>query len=203
MRFKLAAMLVAVAAIAGFSPAVAQEAPTPDSNMLAEILKSDIAPERLALGLQLVKLSGTGRTFDEVLPNIAMEAKNAFIRANPQMQLGIINVVDRVALGLVNRRPELDDYLARVWASGFTNEEMQELIVFYSSETGRKFAELHPQLIGVEMAAAQEWGRSVSRELTQKVSVELRLSLRAEEEALRGDTAGPAAAAPAEAAPAQ
>ncbi len=40
--------------------------------------------------MQLVKLSGTARIFDEVLPNIADQAKNAFIRANPQMQLGII-----------------------------------------------------------------------------------------------------------------
>ena len=200
MRYTLAALLIAVAVVAGFNTAIAQDAPARQGNKLGEILKDDIAPERLALGLQLVQLSGTGRTFNEVLPNIAAEAKNAFIRANPQMQLGIIDVVDRIALGLVSRRPELDNYLARVWASGFTNEEMQELVEFYSSETGKKFAELHPQLLGVEMAAAQEWGRSVSRELTQKVSVELRLSLEADEKALRGDTAGPAAA---EAAPAQ
>jgi hypothetical protein len=114
------------------------------------------------------------------------------------MQLGIIDVVDRVALDLVKRRPELDEYLARVWASGFTDDEMQELIDFYSTDTGKKYAELHPQLLGVELAAAQEWGRSITRELTARVSAELKSTMAAEQKALQGDTAGPAAAAPAQ-----
>lgn len=204
MRRMLAGILFAAAAVASFSAARAQDAPAipevpqgrelpaAQRNAFLEIMKGEIAPERLELGKQLVKLSGTGRTFDEVLPNIAAESKTAFIRANPQMQLGIIEVVDRIALQLVKRRSELDNYLARAWASGFTVEEMQALVAFYSSPAGKKFAELHPQLLGVELAAAQEWGRSVSRELTQRVADELKATLAAEQRALQGDTAGPA-----------
>jgi len=199
MKHRFAALLLATAALYAVYPAVAQEAkPAAERSKLGEILKGDISPESLALGKQLVKLTNTDRTFDEILPNIATEAKNGFIRANPQMQLGIIDVVDRVALDLVKRRPELDEYLARVWASGFSDEEMQELIDFYSTETGKKYAELHPQLLGVELAAAQEWGRSITRELTARVSAELKSTMAAEQKALQGDTAGPAATAPAQ-----
>ena len=192
MKNRLVAMILATAAWLAPYPALAQEAtPAKPEDRLGVILKGDIAPESLRLAKQLVKLTNTDRTFDELLPNIAAEAKNGFIRANPQMQLGIIDVVDRVALDLVKRRPELDEYLARVWASGFTDAEMQELIDFYSTETGKKYADLHPQLLAVEMAAAQEWGRSVTRELTAKVTAELRSTMAAEEKALQGDTAGP------------
>ena len=110
-----------------------------------------------------MELTGTARLFDELLPNIADQAKNNFIRANPQMQLGIISVVDKVAVQMVSRRPELDQYLARVWASGFTEEEMQELIDFYSTETGKKYAIALPQLLAVQTAAAKEWAKSVAR----------------------------------------
>ena len=48
--------------------------------------------------MKLVQVSGTARIFDEMLPTIADQAKNAFIRANPQMQLGIIGLVDTIAL---------------------------------------------------------------------------------------------------------
>ena len=61
-------------------------------------------------------MSGTARIFDTLLPDVADQAKKAFIRANPQMQLGIITIVDKVALEMVNRRPELDRWLARIWA---------------------------------------------------------------------------------------
>ena len=140
MRRLLAALLVAAAASAA-APALAQEAT--QGSALENIIEGEIAPERMALAMELVRITGIARTFDELLPNIADTAKNAFIRANPQMQLGIISVVDRIALQMVSRRPELDTYLARIWASGFTDEEMQELIDFYSSETGQEVCRQH------------------------------------------------------------
>ena len=190
MNRSFAAILVA-AAVLGFVPAAAQDA-APQNNAFANIIEGDLPPETRELAIQLVKLSGTSRMFDEVLPMVADQAKNAFIRANPQMQLGIIDVVDRVALSLVSRRAELDEYLAKVWAAGFTNEEMQELIDFYSSDTGKKYAQVHARLISVQTTAAQEWGKSVSDQLTAIVRQELDATLRAEQNALESDIAGPA-----------
>jgi hypothetical protein len=194
MKRLLAALVIATAASSGPLPALAQEAP--EESALQNILEGEVPEERMQLAMQLVRLTGTSRSFDELLPNIADQAKNAFIRANPQMQLGIIEVVDRIALTLVSRRPELDDYLARVWASGFTDGEMQELINFYSSDVGKKYADLLPELLAVQMGAAQEWGRSVGQELTQRVSEELRATMAAEESVLTGGEAPPAPATP-------
>jgi uncharacterized protein len=196
MKATLAALVVAVGAILG-GPVNAQDAQAPEVNSLQNILEAEIAPERLALAMKLVELSGTTRIFDEVLPSIAEDSKNRFIRANPQMQLGIIAVVDRIAVQLVSRRPELDQYLARVWASGFSDEEMQELVDFYSTEVGKKFSNALPQVLAVQTAAAQEWGKSVSEELNVKVQQELRAAMSAESEALQSDIAGPASETPA------
>lgn len=202
MKRSLAAILFAWAALCVWSPAMAQDAnapaaaPAADSagdNALNNIMTMDIPPEKLALGAKLVALTGTGRLFDELLPNIADQAKNNFIRANPQMQLGIISVVDKVAVQLVSRRKELDTYLARVWAAGFSEKEMQDLIDFYSSDTGKKFATEMPKILAVQTAAAQAWGKSVSEELTKKVQAELRAAMDAEQQALQNDVAGPAA----------
>ena len=196
MKATLAALVVAVGAILG-GPVNAQDAQAPEANSLQSILEAEIAPERMALAMKLVELSGTTRIFDEVLPSIAEDSKNRFIRANPQMQLGIIAVVDRIAVQLVSRRPELDQYLARVWASGFSDEEMQELVDFYSTEVGKKFSNALPQVLAVQTAAAQEWGKSVSEELNVKVQQELRAAMSAESEALQSDIAGPASETPA------
>lgn len=215
MKRRLAALIIATAAFGGFGLASAQDAAPPpqatdtpdalstqdaDLSAFQEILETDLPPETMQLALQLVRLSGIGRTFDELLPNIASQAKNAFIRANPQMQLGIIEMVDRTALTLVSRRRELDENLAKVWASGFTVEEMRELVEFYSSPTGQKYADLNAELLSVEMAAAQHWARSVNDELTQKVADELRASVAAEGRVLQGGgdvVAEPPAAEPA------
>jgi hypothetical protein len=202
MKRFIAGLVFVTAAATSLYSAVAQDSQPETASPLRQIVTGEISDESMALGMQLVKLSGNSGTFNVLLPNIADQAKNAFIKANPQMQLGVIEVVDRVALSLVSRRPDLDRALARIWASGFTNEEMQELIDFYGTETGKKFASLHPQLLTVQMATAQDWSRAVGAELTQKVSAELNAVVSAEQKALQGDIAGPASEAPAPA-PAQ
>lgn len=185
MKRLLAALLLATAAYGG-TPASAQDAEPPagqaaDGSAGAAEAQKELSPETLALALQVVRLSGSSRTFDELLPNIADEAKQAFVRANPQMQLGIIEVVDRVARELVARRPELDTYLAQIWGAAFSDEELQGLIEFYGSDTGKKLAALQNRILGVEMAAAQKWSRDIGRELTDKVTTELRATMSAEQ----------------------
>ena len=186
----LAAVVLASAAAFGWSGAFAQDAAQSEEPLL-NIIETELSPETQELATQLVQLSGAARMFDEVLPMIADQTKNAFIRANPDMQLGIISVVDQIAVSLVSRRPELDNYLARVWASAFTNDEMEELIAFYETDTGKKFGATLPRLLAVQAAAAQEWGKSVTAEMQEKVTAELRAAMSAEQKALQGDIAGP------------
>jgi len=196
MKRMLAALVVATAALGCCAPALAQQEGG-GTAALQELLKKDIPQEKIDRAMQLVRLSGMSRTFDQMLPTIADQAKNAFIRANPQMQLGIIEVVDRIALTMVSRRPELDQELARIWAAGYTDEELDQLIEFYNSDIGKKFADLQPKMLAVEVTAAQEWGRSVANELTTKVSDELKAFMAAEQQMLQGGDPG-AAPAPAQ-----
>jgi hypothetical protein len=191
MKRMIAALLVGVAAMAG-GVALAQN-DAADAPTLGQDVGGEIPQESLDLALQLVRLSGNSKTFDELLPNIADQAKNLFIRANPQMQLGIISIVDKLALTLVSRRPELDRQLARIWASGFTDDEMRELIAFYQSDTGKKFADAYPKVLAVEVATAQQWSRSVGEELTRLVREELLKAVQAERDQL---TVVPAPEAP-------
>jgi hypothetical protein len=192
MKVSFAALLIAFAAVA---PAYAQDTPTgTDSTALQKILQTELPPERMALATKLVQVSGVARVFDDVLPTIAEQSKNEFIRANPQMQLGIIAIVDKIAIQMVGRRPELDLFLARIWASGFTDEEMQALIDFYSSDAGKKFAARLPAMLAVQTSAAQQWGKSVADELNTRVQQELKATVAAEQNALQSDIAGPAPA---------
>ena len=196
MKVSFVALLISVGAMLGAIPAAAQDTTAEDASALQSIMETELSPERMEIAIKLVELSGTTRIFDTILPDIAEQSKTQFIRANPQMQLGIIAVVDRIAVQMVPRRKELDEYLARIWASGFSDEEMQELIDFYSSDVGKKFSNGLPQVLAVQTAAAQEWGKSVSDELNQKVQDELRAAMAAEQEALQSDIALPPAEQP-------
>ena len=153
-------------------------------------MKKDIPPEKIGAGDAARQAERHRRApSTRCFPTIADQAKNAFIRANPQMQLGIIEVVDRIALTLVSpasrARPVAGAHLGvRLHRRG----DATQLIDFYSSDVGKKFADLQPKMLAVEVTAAQEWGRSVADELTTKVQEELRAAMAAEQQMLQGDT---------------
>jgi hypothetical protein len=192
----LAVLIAALAAFGAAQPVLAQESAAPAAEA-AQQQPPEPSLEALELAQTLSDLTGTRRTYDTLLPNIADRAKTTFIRANPQMQLGIIDVVDKVALELVERRAELDRELARVWAIAFTEDELKELIAFYETETGKKLSSRHSKILALQMAQADRWAQAISAEMAQKVREQLQTEVRSEAQSLQG--AAPAApAAPAQ-----
>ncbi len=178
VRF-LAAIAVAFAAWTAGQPAAAQE----------------FDAEELDLARQVLDASRTGRPFDEILPDVASQAKTTYIRSNPQMQLGIIEVVDKVALDMVVYREELDTRLTEVWALAFDKDELRTLLEFYKTPAGKKFAVALPRLLTTQVGIADIWGRELGQEMHKRVGDELKALAAAEKNRLETDPGGGADAA--------
>lgn len=170
----LAAIAVAFAAWTAGYPVAAQE----------------IDAEELALARQVQDASRAGRPFDEILPNIADRAKTTFIRSNPQMQLGIIEVVDKAALDLVPRREDLDVKLAEVWALAFDKDELRTLLEFYNTPAGRKFGVILPRILTAQVGVADIWSREIGEEIFIRISDDLKAMASAEKKKLEGRPGG-------------
>ena len=130
--------------------------------------------------------SNTGRSFDEILPTVADRAKSTFIRANPQIQLGVIEAVDRVALDMVKNRQDLDEGLVRVWARAFDPAELTAILEFYQSPAGQKFAENYPKVISTQLAVADNWTKEIGGIMARRVREELRKMVSQDVKELRG-----------------
>jgi uncharacterized protein len=185
--------LVAVAAVllaAGpVAPAGAQEIQL--DTEYEGIPLEDVTDEHMQLARQTVAATKMTRPFDLLLPEIADRAKTTFIRSNPQMQLGIIDVVDRVALDIVERRGQLEEMVAEIWATSFTEEELREILAFYRTPLGRKYADLFPELLRAPMGAAELWGAVISEDLYNRVVRDLQRMAEEEGQRLQGLPAPP------------
>lgn len=192
MRFT-AVLGAGLLALALALPAAAQDQQQPSeddiSARISQALEEDpIDPERLRLARRVLDATDVTRPFDEILPDIADQAKTTLIRSNPQMQLGIINVVDRVALEMVERRAELENIMARIWAETFSDEELEELLGFYQSPIGRKYAQEFPLLLRAQIGAAEWWSRDISEDMFRRVQRELQQMAEAEGQQLQQAT---------------
>lgn len=62
--------------------------------------------------------------------------------------------------------PQLVDSIAVVYARNFTERELNDLLAFYRSPTGRRFRELQPTILTESTAIGQRWGMRIGAEIS-------------------------------------
>ncbi|MCF1505833.1 DUF2059 domain-containing protein [Afifella sp. H1R] len=183
--FRLSALcLLLLGAVVPVYPAAAQDAnPAPATGAPAE--PSDAQME---LARKVLSASDLSRSFDEILPEVADQAKMTLIRSNPQMQLGIIEIVDQVALDMVDRRAELEKRLARIWAINFSEGELNDLLTFFETDTGQKFTGTLVGLLSAQVSVSQAWAKEIGDEMLRRSTQKLQEISKNEAKSLQGET---------------
>lgn len=127
----------------------------------------------LELAKKLVKVIHATDDFDNFLPAEASNIKAQLVSKDPSHADKISKIVDQEALKLVHKRAELDEAAANVYASNFSDDELQAIYNFYSSSAGKKLLSTAPQTISSLVKSFQKWSAEISKELTANVSKEL------------------------------
>ena len=134
----------------------------------------EITPSQLAAALDVVRTSKTSQGFDNVLPSLAGQVENHLIRARPDLHTQITAAVEAMALKLADRRIDLDNDIARVWAKVYSEDELKTIAAFYKTPAGQKFLGLGPQVYNDTITAVKQWSDRVGAELLDKSREELK-----------------------------
>lgn len=159
MRAKaLVAVVLSLGMMAVSLPATAQELP----------------PEQLELARKYIDLTDRAAIFEITMVEIGVGTMRQIIQQNPE----IIDQTD-VAVGKVleefrDRKGELLNQFARVYAARFTIEELQDIVAFYESETGQKLASVNTEVNSELQAVMQVFTNNIRPEFFAKVRAELR-----------------------------
>jgi uncharacterized protein len=151
------------AAFFAISPVLAQTQPTLPP-----------PPENLAAARELIQVMKATDQFKVLLPTIMQALKPAFVQGRPEMEKdfdAILPAINGVAARRVN---ELAEALAVIYASNFSVGEIHDIAAFYRSPIGQKLLAQQPVIAHESMVAGQRWAQSLSSELRQAISEELR-----------------------------
>lgn len=149
----LGAVLLAVAA-----PAMAQEVP----------------PEQLALARKYVDLTDRAAVYEVTLVEIGIGTLRELTTQNPEIAEETDLAVGKVLEEYKDRKGELLDQFARVYAVRFTVEELQQIVDFYESPTGQKLAQANTEVNSDLQAVLQVFTNTTRTEFFAKVRAELR-----------------------------
>jgi uncharacterized protein len=115
-------------------------------------------PARVVLARQVLDAGGT------------VETMVAAIRANLPAQRAATPQVPaefwpKFEARLVEEVPRLVDSVAVLYAQKFTSEELNSLLAFYRSPTGRRLKALQPTLVQETAGIGQRWGMRIGQEV--------------------------------------
>lgn len=137
-------------------------------------MAQEISESRLAAAEAVAESAPALGNFDNILPGLSIEIKDRLIRARPDLYKEISEVVDDVALKLAVRRADLDNDIVRVWAKRFTEDELNAINAFFSSDIGKKYKE-NAAAVGDEiLKASRSWSNRLADELNEKSREELK-----------------------------
>jgi len=121
-------------------------------------------------------MSATGATerLDAILPEVATFVKAGLIANRPDIESDINDIVNKVAISLATRRGPLENEVATIYGNRFTQEELESIQAFFSSETGIKFLTKTPTLFREIDEVSRVWREGIVRDMSVQVQEKLK-----------------------------
>jgi uncharacterized protein len=169
MMFHKTALTLA-ASLMLFGSASAQ-APAPAAPAAPSVVVTEPV---MRLARELVDASGIGRSFDGVMPDIALRIRQNFVNTRPE----IIKDMDDTLVALLpevrTRRGEMVERVARNIGGIFSEAELKDVVVFFNSPTGKKYVNSQPEILGQIMSSMEPWIQQTSEFFLNRFREEMR-----------------------------
>ena len=121
-----------------------------------------------------IKATGSTNKLNDILPRAAVSLADRLIGNRPDVADQINIMVNEAALELAPRRGDLEKEAAKIYARVFSEEELQNISEFFSTEAGKKFLNELPLVVREVDKAARIWGTGVNRDLNKKVQEKMK-----------------------------
>jgi uncharacterized protein len=128
----------------------------------------------IASGKELVAITGATTLFDPLIAGVIEQAKLLYLQQNPGLSKDLNEIAEKLRSDMAPRLSELNNEVAKLYATNFTDQELKAIIVFYQSPAGKKLLAQQPIVVDASMKFAQTWANGLSDEVVAKMREELK-----------------------------
>ncbi len=128
----------------------------------------------IATAKELVAATKATTVFDPLIAGVVEQAKLLFLQQNPGLAKDLNEISEKMRTDLAPRFAELNDEMAKLYATHFTDQELKAILVFYKSPVGQKLLAEQPTVVDASMRYAQDWANKLSDQVIAKMREELK-----------------------------
>lgn len=155
------AILAPVALFSAFSAGlvVAETSKASDASLLA--------------ARELIVATGASKQFEAVVPMMVKQLEPILLQMAPGKETEIKEIAGLIVQRFSERKSEMMEIIAKIYASKLSESEMKDLSAFFSKGSGAAFIAKQPEILTESMAAGQQWGQKIGVEIEQQIRDEL------------------------------
>ena len=128
----------------------------------------------VATAKELVAATKATTVFNPLIAGVVEQAKLLFLQQNPGLTKDLNEIADKMRTDLAPRFAELNDEMAKLYATHFTDQELKAILVFYKSPVGQKLLTEQPTVVDASMRYAQDWANKLSDQVIANMREELK-----------------------------
>ena len=154
----------ALAAIAAFTLAMAP----------AAVSAQELAPEHLAIAREYVKLTDKSNIYELSLIQVGVETMRTILTQHPDLSAPLDAAITVAIEAYKERKGELLDQFARLYALRFSMDELNQIVAFYTSPVGQKLATANASMGSDLQAVMSVFESNLRTEFFARVRAELK-----------------------------
>jgi hypothetical protein len=176
-----AALLTGLLAGSAVLPAFAQDAtqapaapaaPAPAAAAPAATAAEPPA-EQVAIAVQFLRASGLTAGFDDMIPQFMQQANAVYANQRPELATMINQATIELVPEFMKERADLDQGLAKLYITKFSQDELKQLTAFYQTPVGQKFSREQQTIIRDSVPVVQEWTRKLQGDIMTRIKDEV------------------------------
>jgi len=123
---------------------------------------------------ELIAATNATAVFNPLIAGVVEQAKLLFLQQNPALAKDLNEIADKMRTDLAPRFAELNDEMAKLYATHFTDQELKAILTFYKSPVGQKLLQQQPTVVDSSMRYAQDWANKLSDQVIAQMREELK-----------------------------
>ena len=123
---------------------------------------------------ELIAVTGATSLFGPLIAGVVEQAKVLYLQQDPSLAKDLNEISAQLRTELQSRFSELNDEVARLYATNFSEQELKEILAFYKTPSGKKLLTEQPKVVDASMKFAQDWANRLSDQVVAKMRDELK-----------------------------
>jgi len=138
------------------------------------LAQSQPSASAMAAAKELINVTGANTIFNPLIAGVVEQAKVLYLQQDPALAKDLNDIASKLRADLAPRFTEINDEVARLYTTEFTEQELKDILAFYKSPAGQKLLEQQPKVVDNSMRFAQNWANKLSDEVVAKMRDELK-----------------------------